>query len=93
MSGSDKRPYLRACIKESLRLMPVVSANARKTSKEYNILGYEVPVGVSTILTNIVNVNEFVSLLCLDRSPLILFYLINIHTYTHAFSHGDRQKL
>ncbi|XP_037297135.1 cytochrome P450 CYP12A2 [Manduca sexta] len=43
MSKSDKKPYMRACIKESIRLMPVISGNFRKTTKDYNILGYHIP--------------------------------------------------
>nr|QLI62175.1 cytochrome P450 26 [Streltzoviella insularis] len=42
-STHDKRSYLKACIKESLRMMPVVSGNLRQTTKEYNILGYRIP--------------------------------------------------
>lgn len=38
---------MKACIKEGLRLMPVVSGNMRKTTKEYNLLGYTVPMNVS----------------------------------------------
>ncbi|KAH9627768.1 hypothetical protein HF086_011146 [Spodoptera exigua] len=45
-SGSDRR-YLRACVKESLRIMPVVSGNLRKTTKEYNVMGYKIPKDVS----------------------------------------------
>ncbi|XP_063823874.1 cytochrome P450 CYP12A2-like [Ostrinia nubilalis] len=45
MSGG-KRSYLKACIKESMRIMPVSAANARETSKEYNILGYHIPKGM-----------------------------------------------
>ncbi|CAH2063620.1 unnamed protein product, partial [Iphiclides podalirius] len=43
LSNSEKRSYLKACIKESMRIMPVVSGNIRETSKEYNILGYKIP--------------------------------------------------
>ncbi|XP_052737992.1 cytochrome P450 CYP12A2 [Bicyclus anynana] len=43
LTDKEKRPYLRACIKESMRLMPVVSINVRVTTKEYNILGYKLP--------------------------------------------------
>ncbi|KAJ8724865.1 hypothetical protein PYW07_015823 [Mythimna separata] len=52
MSNSERRPYLRACIKESLRVMPVVSGNARKTTKTYNILGYEVPKDVDVVFAH-----------------------------------------
>ncbi|CAG9791826.1 unnamed protein product [Diatraea saccharalis] len=44
---SQKRYYLRACIKESMRMMPVVSGNVRETTKEYNVLGYTIPAGMS----------------------------------------------
>ncbi|XP_059060233.1 cytochrome P450 CYP12A2-like [Achroia grisella] len=43
LNSEQKSRYLRACIKESLRILPVVSANARQTTKEYNILGYRIP--------------------------------------------------
>ncbi|CAK1578092.1 unnamed protein product [Parnassius mnemosyne] len=43
LSKSDKRPYLKACIKEAMRMMPVVAGNMRETSKEYNLLGYKIP--------------------------------------------------
>ncbi|CAH2091759.1 unnamed protein product [Euphydryas editha] len=42
-SKDEKQSYLKACIKESLRLRPVVIGNIRLTSKEYNILGYNIP--------------------------------------------------
>ncbi|KAJ0179197.1 hypothetical protein K1T71_004909 [Dendrolimus kikuchii] len=43
LSKKDKKPYLRACIKESFRVMPIVSGNIRLTTKEYNLLGYHIP--------------------------------------------------
>ncbi|CAH0717365.1 unnamed protein product, partial [Brenthis ino] len=46
MSNQEKRPYLKACLKESLRMMPVVSGNMRTTTKEYNIMGYKIPKGM-----------------------------------------------
>lgn len=49
LSKKDKRPYLRACIKESFRVMPIVSGNIRLTTKEYNILGYQIPKNVIII--------------------------------------------
>ncbi|XP_045492468.1 cytochrome P450 CYP12A2-like [Colias croceus] len=42
LSGNEKK-YLKACIKESMRAMPVTGGNARLTTKEYNILGYKIP--------------------------------------------------
>lgn len=42
-SKDEKQSYLKACIKESLRLNPVVIGNLRLTTKEYNILGYNIP--------------------------------------------------
>ncbi|CAK1551624.1 unnamed protein product [Leptosia nina] len=42
-SHSGSKAYLKACIKESLRMMPVVAGNLRQTTKEYNILGYTIP--------------------------------------------------
>lgn len=36
-------PYLRACIKESLRLYPIVVGTSRKITKDIVISGYQVP--------------------------------------------------
>lgn len=46
---SDRRPYLKACIKEGLRLMPIISGNFRRSTKEYNIMGYRIPKDVGII--------------------------------------------
>ncbi|XP_013138512.1 PREDICTED: cytochrome P450 CYP12A2-like [Papilio polytes] len=43
LSGSEKQSYLKACVKEGMRIMPVASGNVRETTKEYNILGYHIP--------------------------------------------------
>lgn len=45
--------YVKACVKEGLRMMPVVAGNARITSKDYNILGYTIPKDVSTFTKNV----------------------------------------
>nr|ASO98056.1 cytochrome p450 CYP333B40 [Spodoptera exigua] len=50
-SGSDRR-YLRACVKESLRIMPVVSGNLRKTTKEYNVMGYKIPKDMEVVFAH-----------------------------------------
>ncbi|KAL0883187.1 hypothetical protein ABMA27_016626 [Loxostege sticticalis] len=44
--------YLKACLKESLRLMPVLPANLRQTSKEHVVGGYIIPKGVFAIAPN-----------------------------------------
>ncbi|XP_047023321.1 cytochrome P450 CYP12A2-like [Helicoverpa zea] len=52
MSKSEKRPYLRACIKESIRIMPVVSGNMRMATKEYNIMGYRIPKDMHVVFAH-----------------------------------------
>ncbi|XP_073962347.1 cytochrome P450 CYP12A2-like isoform X1 [Choristoneura fumiferana] len=52
LNKQDQRAYLRACLKESMRMMPVVTGNARVTTKEYNIMGYKIPKDVTIILCN-----------------------------------------
>ncbi|KAG6460392.1 hypothetical protein O3G_MSEX011953 [Manduca sexta] len=49
LSNDEKKPYLKACIKESMRLMPVVGLNFRETTRSYDILGYEVPKGMGVL--------------------------------------------
>ncbi|XP_026314070.1 cytochrome P450 CYP12A2-like [Hyposmocoma kahamanoa] len=39
--------YVKACIKEGLRMMPVVSGNVRQATKDYDILGYKIPKGIN----------------------------------------------
>lgn len=46
-SGDERKSYLKACIKESLRVMPVAGGNIRQCTKEYNLLGYEIPKDVN----------------------------------------------
>ncbi|XP_052737995.1 cytochrome P450 CYP12A2 [Bicyclus anynana] len=49
LSDKQKRPYLKACIKESMRMMPVVPGNLRVATKEYNIFGYKILKGTHVI--------------------------------------------
>ncbi|KAG6460397.1 cytochrome P450 CYP12A2 [Manduca sexta] len=52
LSKSEKKPYLKACIKESMRVMPVASGNTRRTTKEYNILGYHIPKDMEIVFSH-----------------------------------------
>lgn len=42
-------PYLRACLKEVMRLAPIIGGTARAAGRDLVIKGYQVPKGVSTI--------------------------------------------
>lgn len=44
-------PYLRAVIKESLRMRPVAGATARKSIQNLVLSGYAVPKGVDMIMS------------------------------------------
>lgn len=40
-------PYLRACLKEVMRLTPITGGNARAATRDLVIQGYQIPKGVS----------------------------------------------
>lgn len=40
-------PYLRACIKEVMRMAPIITGTARAASRDIVIKGYKIPKGVS----------------------------------------------
>ena len=48
----DKMPYLRACVKETLRLYPLTVGTTRIPDKPVAVAGYEVPAGVTYLLWN-----------------------------------------
>lgn len=43
-------PYMRACLKESMRLTPIVAGNMRCTSRDLVLQGYQIPAGVRIAL-------------------------------------------
>ncbi|GAB0092981.1 Cytochrome P450 [Sergentomyia squamirostris] len=43
-------PYLRACIKEAMRLMPVVVGNSRAIAKDIVIKGYQIPKDIDVLM-------------------------------------------
>ena len=45
-------PYMRACLKESLRYMPVVVGNTRTLANDVVLSGYQVPKGTKVILVS-----------------------------------------
>lgn len=47
-------PYLRACLKESLRLNPIIAGNFRATGQDIVLSGYRVPKGVDIAMANVV---------------------------------------
>ncbi|CAF4917575.1 unnamed protein product [Pieris macdunnoughi] len=55
-SENASKRYLKACIKEALRIYPVVSTNLRRTTKDHIVGGYHIPAGI-----DIMSPNEFLS--------------------------------
>ncbi|KOB72593.1 Uncharacterized protein OBRU01_09064 [Operophtera brumata] len=50
--SKESNRYLKACLKESLRIWHVIPANLRRTSKEHVVGGYQIPKGVDVIAPN-----------------------------------------
>lgn len=50
----EQLPYLKACIKETLRMYPVVLGNGRSLQSDAVICGYNVPKGVMLFSQNFI---------------------------------------
>lgn len=74
--GINKLPYLRACIKESMRLQPVVAGTQRGTAQNIVLDGYQIPKGVRFFFNGLVSVYEFhlLNLYILDRCCITWSY-------------------
>ncbi|XP_062535024.1 probable cytochrome P450 12a5, mitochondrial [Armigeres subalbatus] len=51
-------PYLRACIKESIRMCPPVSANVRATGRDLVLQGYQIPKGTDVAMSSMILQND-----------------------------------
>ncbi|XP_068633054.1 probable cytochrome P450 49a1 [Battus philenor] len=56
LQSEQPNQYLKACIKESLRLYTILPANLRRTTKEHIVAGYLIPKGI-----DVISPNEFLS--------------------------------
>ncbi|KAM7343730.1 cytochrome P450 49a1 isoform 1-T1 [Cochliomyia hominivorax] len=54
----EQIPYLRACVKETLRMYPVVIANGRSLQSDAVINGYHIPKGTHVIFPHLVVSND-----------------------------------
>ncbi|XP_055679852.1 probable cytochrome P450 49a1 [Lutzomyia longipalpis] len=54
----EKMPYLRACIKETLRMYPVTIANGRSLQSDAIISGYHIPKGTHVIFSHLAASNS-----------------------------------
>ncbi|KAH8371081.1 hypothetical protein KR093_006157 [Drosophila rubida] len=54
----EQMPYMRACVKETLRMRPVVIANGRSLQADAVINGYHIPKGTHVIFPHLVLSND-----------------------------------
>lgn len=52
LENTKNLPYLKACIKETLRLYPVIFGNMRAIGMDLSLSGYQVPKNTNVILTS-----------------------------------------
>lgn len=50
LESLENMPYLKACIKESIRIYPSGAGTARRTNQDLEIDGYRIPKGVDFII-------------------------------------------
>lgn len=46
----EQMPYLRSCLKESLRIMPITPGNMRVCVKDVVLSGYQIPAGTGVLM-------------------------------------------
>ncbi|XP_034253507.1 probable cytochrome P450 49a1 [Thrips palmi] len=49
----EQLKYVRACVKETMRIMPIIPCNFRDVGKDQVIGGYQVPKGTITVMANV----------------------------------------
>ncbi|XP_072391690.1 probable cytochrome P450 49a1 isoform X1 [Diabrotica undecimpunctata] len=61
--AQESMHYLKACVKETLRMYPVIIANGRSLQSDTVLAGYKVPKGTHVIFPHLVvsNVEEYIS--------------------------------
>ncbi|CAB3221930.1 unnamed protein product [Arctia plantaginis] len=60
-SDDNQKRYLKACLKETLRIRSVLPSNLRRTDKDHVVRGYHIPPGVDVVVPSeyLSNLEEF----------------------------------